>query len=48
MGLTNLNEAVKMIKKEEIEAFLPRSYMPKQILYFWVAHSHDGADPGRG
>ena len=36
-GLTNLNEAVKMIKKEEIEAFCPRSYTPKQRPYSWVA-----------
>ena len=37
MDLTNVNEAVKIIKKEEIEAFFPRSYMPKQRPYFWVA-----------
>ena len=37
IGLTNLNKAVKMIKTEEIEAFCPRSYMPKQRPYFWLA-----------
>ena len=34
MGLTDLNKAVKMMKKEGVEAFHPRSYMPKQRPYF--------------
>ena len=35
-SFTDLNEAVKTIKKKEIEAFCPRSYIPKQRPYFWV------------
>ena len=35
--LTDLNKAAKMTKKEEIYAFLQRSYMPKLRPCFWAA-----------
>ena len=37
MGLADLNEAVKIIKKEEINTFCQRSYIPRQRSCFWAA-----------
>ena len=47
MGLTNLNEAVKTIKKEEVDAFLSIIYAQTKT-FFRQQHAHDDADPGRG